>query len=316
MQINLASRFAALFLAFVASGGTGEAKEQHFQTFPLDYFKQTIFVDGVVTGDGATPFGSQGIFILDTGTERSIIESSAAQFMGLDCSSSANEYQFGEPTRQKMCRLPAFKALGYTATNLDVLCRDNFHDAEEAYRGRHSAIQGILGMDFFKGLILRIDFRRKEIQLLQRGHRGRMIQMNSVHGLLLMPVKVEGQAVELLFDTGNDSEVDAILFKPMAGSLSLKAPLSQRHTCALESRCVPELFGQAQSVSIGKIKTAPAWLGLWEGTVPPQNTFLNSAGSLGLRLFEHGAVTLDFKSNRLYFVGSFSEEIPTWARTP
>jgi Aspartyl protease len=124
-------------------------------TFPFNPSRGVIVVDAEVFG----PAGSRVVRLaLDTGSNGTIVNPATLTFVGYDLTQVAHRTQATTASGVlRVARLPVLtlSALGRTATNLLVA----------AHRLPNAAIDGVLGLDFFRGHVLTIDFIKGEITL-------------------------------------------------------------------------------------------------------------------------------------------------------
>jgi hypothetical protein len=301
-----------VLLAVAVSRLDAAARREHKNVWAqLDYYKQTIFVKAVSTGTnapttGSTPFSASEIFILDSGASRSTITTSTAHFLGLTCDHWTVDLRLTGPRPTKMCSLASLAVLGLTASNLAVIVDDS-NDYQEIY-GRDVA--GILGMDFLQGHLLLVDFPKGRIGLLPDGHNMRSphnsvrIEMKPSGNLWLLPVGLPtGETASLLFDTGADSAVVAILYKPLIGTLGLQPPYHSSHLKDTIGS-MPVQYGQVSFLTIGNRKIGPAKVGLTD-TSSASQPVVGHAGLLGLYTFDKGKLVADFEKGLLFFKGSY-----------
>lgn len=96
---------------------------------------------------------------VDTGAERTVLSASFLRAIGVDLSRTDGTTRLRTATgtaRAPLVRVPAVSALGRVRTDLLVAAHDFPLGIET---------DGLLGLDFFRGLVLRVDFARGRIAL-------------------------------------------------------------------------------------------------------------------------------------------------------
>lgn len=117
---------------------------------PFDPTTESIWVAATVTGTKTT--AKSLIFIFDPGTEMTILDSRVAASIGLDRSQSIGRIRFdGVAHSYKAYRViaPQVRVFGRSMTDLEVGC-------SPLQRKFHA--DGLLGLDFLRGLRVTLDF--------------------------------------------------------------------------------------------------------------------------------------------------------------
>ena len=124
---------------------------------PFDPEAESIWISASVRGPNA--LADALVFILDPGTEMSIVDSQVAARIGLDRSKSIGPVQFDGISRTyKAYRVIAgeLQAFGRVMSDLEVACsplQSKFH------------ADGLLGLDFLRHLRVSLDFIEGRISL-------------------------------------------------------------------------------------------------------------------------------------------------------
>ena len=116
---------------------------------------KSIFVPGVLHGPGAELAVRLAV---DTGATRTIIRASALRYVGYDLTQSVGRVEMTSATGEAAAPLIAVRplvALG-SARSLPVVA----HELPDGFQGH-----GLLGRDYFAGLILTVDFSRSTVRL-------------------------------------------------------------------------------------------------------------------------------------------------------
>jgi hypothetical protein len=125
-------------------------------TYPFDPNADAIFVEAVLLG----PLGNSTLaLVLDTGATCSMISEARLRFVGCDPSQPSGQVQatFGGGVQL----LPVVSTVGLTAlgvnkANYSVVC----HTLPPS-----AGVDGVLGLDFFPGCVLTIDFVNNTLSL-------------------------------------------------------------------------------------------------------------------------------------------------------
>ncbi|MEX0701342.1 MAG: retropepsin-like aspartic protease [Planctomycetales bacterium] len=98
-------------------------------------------------------------FALDTGSSRTTIPEGILLFLGYDPAVATRQVRVTTPSGVELRPLVTIRrisALGHERVDLPVVCRTLPSSAD---------IEGLLGLDFFRGHELTLDFRQGEIRL-------------------------------------------------------------------------------------------------------------------------------------------------------
>ena len=121
-------------------------------TFRFDPHRRLIPVEVKIHG----PRGEERVVLaLDTGASRTLISPAPLAYIGCEVTPDAERISVTTGS-QRVVTLPRLVALGYAVPNLTVLA----HQLPP-----RSAVQGLLGLDFFAGCRLELDFRNGLIHL-------------------------------------------------------------------------------------------------------------------------------------------------------
>ena len=122
--------------------------------FPADFHKGVILVPVLITG----PARQHRIrLVLDTGASRTVISRELMSALGYDVPRSTRSLRL--MTASGELRVPIVSAqqvaaLGHRVESMDVLC----HTIPES-----TGADGLLGLDFFRGRRLVVDFRQANV---------------------------------------------------------------------------------------------------------------------------------------------------------
>lgn len=156
---------AIIVFIIVAQGARAGAADEaaKLQTFSVAKNGQPIIVPVRIGG-------IEYRFLLDTGSSVTLFSSSLKHLLGKATRSRKVASQFDGTGKKEMC----FQAPRLSLADIplggvrEVLCCDDavFSEAHKATAGDGQPIQGALGVDAIRALILRIDFDRGELSIL------------------------------------------------------------------------------------------------------------------------------------------------------
>ena len=122
---------------------------------------KSLHVEGVLTG----PFGrSRVLLAVDTGATRTIIRSSILQAAGYDLTHTTGRADL--TTAAGVVEAPLILVASLDALGTSVPVTAVAHELPRRFQGH-----GLLGRDFFAGLVLTIDFARSVVSLRRPGRR-------------------------------------------------------------------------------------------------------------------------------------------------
>jgi predicted aspartyl protease len=116
---------------------------------PFDLELPTVRVRGYVAG---SRLGDYVTFAVDTGATRTMLRSSVLRYIGCDFSRPVGRAQLTAATGLASAPIVSVKqitSLGRTWADFGIVA----HDLPDSFEG-----DGLLGLDFFRGLVLTIDF--------------------------------------------------------------------------------------------------------------------------------------------------------------
>ena len=125
---------------------------------PFDPRAELIWIGASVTGPDAKPLELLGV--LDYGTPQTIIERSIAEAIGFSEDQKIGDAVFrgvaGPPVRGYRVIASEFKAFGRSIKDFEIICLELTEDLE---------VEGLIGLDFLRGLKVTTDFREGLITL-------------------------------------------------------------------------------------------------------------------------------------------------------
>jgi predicted aspartyl protease len=145
--------------------------------------------------------------LLDSAAEGSFIDREWARSIGLVNAESVTAKGSGEKNFEvKLAKGVTLSAAGITLRDQTVAISD-LSDVGQRLLGQ--PLQMIFGRELFDAARLRIDIRRGELQVLSDSAepRGLRLQLTTVNGIEVFPVRVEGEEALAALDTGNGSQV-------------------------------------------------------------------------------------------------------------
>ena len=190
-----------LLLAGAFAAGCASPRAAHPSTYPLK----------LTRGDrqliAARVNGHPVEALLDSAAEGSFIDRAFASRIGLVDTESVQAKGSGA----KNFEVPLAKGVTLSAAGLTLrdqtIAISDLSDVGQRLLGH--PMQMILGRELFDAARLRIDIRRRELQVLSGSVEpaGTRLQLETVNGIEVFPVRVEGEEVLAALDTGNGSQV-------------------------------------------------------------------------------------------------------------
>ena len=179
--------FALLFLecSLVANG----------QSHIVD---STLLVEGAVNNVPA-------VFLLDTGAERSALDKHFATQIGLN---SASVQTLQHPFQNELSGsvfVRDFCIQSIATKNVDLLTTDLTPQS----RAIGEKIDGVLGVDLLRKYWVTIDYAAGmvKLDLFPEGELGRPVRLYSVGDRFFVPLRIQGEPMDFLLDTGTDLSV-------------------------------------------------------------------------------------------------------------
>jgi predicted aspartyl protease len=170
-----------------------------------------------VNGEG--PFR----FIVDTGANRSAISPNLAQRLGLINAGVGEVHSIDGMSLAPMVRVETltYARLSLLGSTLPVL------DSARVLAGEH----GLLGVDGMQGRRLRMDFRRRCIEILPSRTAPRLQGWTTVSGqlrfgnLVVIRGKIRNVNVNVLIDTGSDGSLGNLALRDALAALDYRQPV-------------------------------------------------------------------------------------------
>ena len=222
-------------------------------------------------------------FLLDSGAGTSVLDLAAARRLGLGLGARQN-------VQGVHGRSVAFRVEDFAANAAGVRLPDSLLavDLSGPSRACHQRIDGLLGVDFFRGRIVRIDFASQTIRLLQRCEvneaGSEVLPLTTRNGALCARISVDGNSPEWLrLDTGCNTALEWVVTGDRAKKLGLV-------TIGLDSDSVREFHADVQ---LGTKRLLAVKTG-----VHSEQMFAGESGLIGNGLLSRFTVTIDFAKSR------------------
>jgi Aspartyl protease len=282
----------ALFLAVSAHSET--PNEIRFQ-----------YQDGLIWLKAKVPGKTTSLnFLLDSGAGVSVIDLEQARALGMRIRDP--ESVQGVSGRAVAYRVDDFQAnSGGVALPKSVLAIN----LQAISQRCHQHIDGILGMDFFRGRIVQIDFAARRVRIVERDSQGladcEILPIKICNDAFCVPVRVaENPAQWIRVDTGCDACLEWVVSDP-GKRLTEGTSVGLSHSSRRRERRPrisapgvhgdPGVDGVMTTVQIGKQRFAVA------AAVHEKPMFSGEAGLLGNGLLSKFCLTIDEPGNRVIF---------------
>lgn len=269
-------------------GGVGET------SLPFRLIDNRVYAD--VGLDGKGPF----LFLFDTGATDSIT-TALAQSLGLKTEGRAEEHGAGEGASQVgFAKVPEIAIA-------DARIRDQVFEVSPDELQNVEALddQGIIGFEIFRRFVMRIDYARRLITLIDPAHfdaasAGTPIHFSFEGNVIEIAGDFEGVAGRFIIDTG--SRADIVLNKPFAKQNELSA----KHPKGVDVIAGWGIGGPARAYAM-----RGAHLGIGPVQVRNVVTFLSSqskgvfsgsdfSGEIGGGILKRFVVTFDYEHQTMY----------------
>ncbi len=295
IRARFTCRIAVIFLLTVGLSGRilGQANRQKDSLHTFEPVGMNIFVPVTITGpDGRSETVD---FDLDSGSNRTIIDTSVALDLALPPHQMSGYTTPSGAAQRYTTLISNFCSLSQCTENLEVLVDDLSHYSKR-YRRR---VGGMLAMDFLEKYILWLDFPNSQIGFLPANSKiegltnPKIVELISEHTIAFVEaVLPNGKTVRLMFDTGDESRVDALLYQS-----SLLGDFGFVQTGQDEIKDAvgwyPVRVGEIHFLKIGKLRLAPATVELSERSSVEQST-LDYGGTIGIFPFKDCVIAADY----------------------
>jgi predicted aspartyl protease len=241
-----------------------------------------------VSIDGRGPYR----FIVDTGSERTVISRELARALGLDRGRTATVYSMTEVSRIDTVVIPALEVGRRTVTDIHAPALDR-HDL---------GAEGLLGVDTLRSQRVELDFVRQVMSVTPSRRRERAwpsdaitVTARSRYGhLMLVDASFEGERVYVIVDTGSQVTVANNALRRRLERRRKLGPLHPVELLSVTGGTLAAEYGVAREIRIGEanIRNLPV-------------AFAEVAPFVQLRLSEHPAILLGMDALRLFDRVSF-----------
>jgi hypothetical protein len=222
-------------------------------------------------------------FLLDSGAGESVLDLQTARQLRL-------KLGWPESVQGVEGRCSAGRVRGLVATvgRLPIAKTMLAIDLSAVSRGCPQRIDGLLGLDFFQGRIVQIDYAARKIRILERGDASaaaQIIPLQQRNHAVCVSVSVNGNPPQSLrLDTGCSSALEWVPGRTAARrtrSISIAAARGSRPSVATQVRLGSTHFSDVET------------------GLHPRPMFAGESGLLGNRLLEKFRVTIDLAQSEL-----------------
>jgi predicted aspartyl protease len=273
VRYPLLTSIFAIVLSFCANG--------LFAATPIPFqFRDGMICLKVTVAGNSEPLN----FLLDSGAGASVLDLAVARRLGLKLGESQNVQ--GVHSRSVAYRVKTFAAhIAGVPVPASVLALDLSGPGHACQKG----IDGLLGVDFFRGRIVQIDFVSRTICLLQRTEVDEtdceILALTARNDALCTRVAIDGNAPQWLrLDTGCNTALEWVVTGHKAKKLGAT-------TLGLNSRQVREIHTDVQlgTLHLPAIRTG----------IHTEQMFAGEAGLIGNGLLSQFRVTVDADKARV-----------------
>jgi len=252
-----------------------------FAATPIPFqFRNGMICLKVTVAESGEPLN----FLLDSGAGASVLDLTVARRLGLELGESQNVQ--GVHSRTVAYRVKTFAArVAGVPLPATVLALDLSGPGRACQKG----IDGLLGIDFFRGRIVQIDFTSRTVRLLQRAELNEAgcesLALSARNDALCARIAIDGNAPQWLrLDTGCNTALEWVVTGHKAKNLSAT-------TLGLNSGPVREIH---TNVQLGAIHLSAVRTG-----IHTEQMFAGEAGLIGNGLLSQFRVTLDADKSRV-----------------
>lgn len=283
----LLATLSCLFLSSCASRSKTLAKQRTIPTLMPD--AGVSIIPMVNAGNlqwrvKASVNGFEGVFAVDTGAERSVLDSTFAEHAGLMAFAAPVRLIGSNQVGQVASSVPVdfFRLGALDFVDFDALVMNLFH----INKVMHTPIDGILGLDILGQAQCSFDWRNNSLTLDTRAHSRpqKAIPLKVRGSRIYVDALINSKTLEFRLDTGSFStcltpETAARLHLPKD---KIKMVMTPRIGIA-EARELPQEQLTVETFLLGNINRKPVTLLVWDNTV------------LGMDLLEQSVLTINPK---------------------
>lgn len=268
-------RAGILFIVLAVFGCAG-LRAAETSSFPFEFTDGLIWVK-------VSAAGSTLNFVLDSGAGSSVLSLQAARRLAIKLGSPVPVQAVeGLTTGYRVNGFPG--TVGGISLKGDILALD----LQSASKECHRPIDGLIGQDFFRGRVVRIDFKTRRVSLLESANASccsAVLPIRRLNDALCVPVGLNGQKPKWTrLDTGCDSALE------WAANLG-----GEKHMRNLSvGLAVPSGNSISADVQLGAEHIRNVRTG-----VHKKQMFSGEAGLLGSGLLSKYCVTIDSREMRL-----------------
>src|SRR5260370_27041866 len=284
-------------LAVLSSASTPARNEKSGAWQQFKYVARNIVVRCILAGRVGARVEAD--FIIDTGLNRTTINSPFAQKLGLLGNAKTRAHSPTGTKLEPVMDLPSLRVGNKEKTHLQVAVDDLSRFSAEY---RHN-VDGFVGTDFLAHLILSLDLQNQLFSLDPNAKLDGavLLDLNATpfSGLLLVPVTLPNRLTMLvIIDTGADHPTDFMFYDDALSGITfhgVSASESGHQTTAPE----PVVHGTIESIRLGDVEIPqPSVTRLPTSNENPYGTRYRP-GLLTCQFFEHYYAQIDFPLHRL-----------------
>ena len=245
----------------------------------------------------ATVNGQAGTFLLDTGTERSCLDTGFAARLPLKSTVVEGVREAYRDASADDIRIRDFGLGSFHLQNVAMLSTD----LRTTFLRAGFPIDGILGTDILKRFIVRVDFSSGSAQFGVKSAipiGAKIVKLEPVDDLYFVPLSVQGTSTRLLLDTGTNST--SISSTAWSRITTHWQPLSKLNGVRSTGSSENAHFVLVPRISVGGSSSRDVPLRIQPRTEQGLFADADFDGLLGSDVLQQFIVTLDLASNRMY----------------
>jgi hypothetical protein len=305
MRVSLALMSILLFA--VSLVGTDAPRKKEGEQFPPSVFIPifyyfAIFAEVRVYGKHGEEVTGQ--FMLDTASELSSLDQKYTDVLGLKVTEQGNTHELGGDQVFQRAIVPKI-CLGNVCENLRKV---NLVDTKAAspFGNKYPSI-GLLGVNFFKGRVLTIDYQNQKVALTLQplpmpGYRSVLkAPLNLVGGMGFVSCELPTlKQFDLMIDTGNTQGI--ILGKDLAKLVQLES-VTKTEDVRSDAVQTHVKYGRVPWVEIaGQLKLSDVTIGLSEAEIHSPLNDKYGSGLMGNQILQNYVVQIQYPNKIIKFL--------------
>jgi hypothetical protein len=244
--------------------------------------------------------GHPGLFLLDTGTTLTVVDTSFAKSLHLQESKPIETFDAGEVPSQSLTQVPKLCFRGACAESHVVATASLGSSLDIDFPG----VVGILGTDVLSRVVVSIDFGAAQVAFAKNAHWSPPaddvpVATQMIKSRWYITATVAGQEGNYLVDTGDEAIVTLAHRPDQAGMVS-----ASERSFSRQSEMLGTTFSEWPTwgaITVGPFQWKHALLAVIDPTtVKGEDHYSVANGDVGIGFLKHFRVTLDGQAGRVW----------------